>query len=293
MGSDVGHWNMAELQTFRRDAPIEAMFEAFERDGGLIVLDLLSDGAADQIVADLAPGYDSTRPGSRSGEELWENFHGKRTIRFTGLAGRSDAFVHHALLNPVVAEFADHYLLPHCADYWLNTGQIMAVGPGEPAQFLHRDENNWPEVVNDDYEVTVSCMYALSDFTENNGATVVIPGTQHIPAGTQRGSYEPRPAEDAYAVMPKGAGMIYSGKVIHGAGHNRSDQWRHGMHVSFVHGYLRPEEASPLMVDRGRAADLPERARQLLGWSSYHSRQGGRTWLVDFEDAAEVFRAGT
>jgi ectoine hydroxylase-related dioxygenase (phytanoyl-CoA dioxygenase family) len=89
--------------------------------------------------------------------------------------------------------------------------------------------------------------------------------------------------------MAAGSGMIYTGKVVHGAGHNASDQWRYGMHVSFVVGWLRPEEASPLMVDRQRAAELPERARRLLGWSSYHSEGGGRTWLVDFEDVADLF----
>jgi hypothetical protein len=61
------------------------------------------------------------------------------------------------------------------------------------------------------------------------------------------------------------------------------------MHVSFVVGWLRPEEASPLMVDRARAAELSPRARDLLGWSSYHSDGGGRTWLVDFEDAKQLF----
>ena len=59
--------------------------------------------------------------------------------------------------------------------------------------------------------------------------------------------------------------------------------------MSFVVGWLRPEEASPLMVERARAAELPERARQLLGWSSYYAEGGGRTWLVDFEDAARLF----
>jgi hypothetical protein len=61
------------------------------------------------------------------------------------------------------------------------------------------------------------------------------------------------------------------------------------MHVSFVAGWLRPEEASPIQVDRDRVATLPERARQLLGWSSYHSEGGGRIWLVDFEDASRLF----
>ena len=164
----------------------------------------------------------------------------------------------------------------------------MAVGSSEPAQYLHRDEDNWPEAMSEDQEITFSCMYALSDFTKENGGTVVIPGSQNLPTGVIRGLEVP-PEEIAYAVMPAGSGMIYSGKVVHGAGANITDQMRYGMHVSFVAGWLRPEEASPLVIDKETAATLPQRARQLLGWGSYHSVGGGRTWLVDFDDAEHLF----
>jgi ectoine hydroxylase-related dioxygenase (phytanoyl-CoA dioxygenase family) len=258
--------------------------------GGVIVTDMLGAEGAERIKAELNDEYRRTEPGSKSGMEVWDTFHGRQTIRFTGLAARSDAFVEHGLLNPLMLAVCDELLLPNASDYWLNTGQVMAVGPGEPAQYLHRDENNWPEAVADDRELTVSVMFALSDFTVENGATVVQPGSQRLPAGVRRGDAETDAQFDtAYAVMPAGAGMIYTGKVVHGAGANTTDEWRYGMHVSFVAGWLRPEEASPLMVDRDRAAQLPPRARDLLGWSSYHSNGGGRTWLVDFEDANRLF----
>jgi ectoine hydroxylase-related dioxygenase (phytanoyl-CoA dioxygenase family) len=140
----------------------------------------------------------------------------------------------------MLAAVADRELLPGCADYWLNTGQVMAVGPDEPAQYLHRDENNWPEAVNPDRELTISCMFALSDFTRENGATVVVTGSQAYPPGLVRG-HDVTDAEVAYSEMSAGSGMIYSGKVIHGAGANTTDGWRYGMHVSFVVGWLRPE----------------------------------------------------
>ncbi|MBP16821.1 MAG: mitomycin antibiotic biosynthesis protein [Acidimicrobiaceae bacterium] len=279
---------MTELQVLDRDAPLADLMAALDVDGGVIVRDLLSEGAVREIVADLADGFAATDAGSKSGMDLWETFHGPNTVRFCGLAARSRAFVDHALLNPVFTAVTDEVLRPIGADYWLNTGQVMAVGPGEPAQYLHRDENNWPEAVADGREITLSCMFALSDFTVGNGATVVVPGSQHRPSGLVRG-IETSPDEITYAVMPAGSGMIYSGKVIHGAGENTTDDWRYGMHVSFVTGWLRPEEASPLVVDRAMAASLPERARQLLGWGSYHSEGGGRTWLVDFEDASLLF----
>ncbi|MEE2696869.1 MAG: phytanoyl-CoA dioxygenase family protein [Actinomycetota bacterium] len=279
---------MAELQVLERDAPLADVMAAYDADGGVIVRDLLSDDARRAIVEDLSAGLEDTSPGSKSGMDLWETFHGRNTVRFCGLAARSRAFVDHALLNPVFTAVTDELLLANGADYWLNTGQVMAIGPGEPAQYLHRDENNWPEAVAADREVTVSCLFALSDFTRENGATVVVAGSQRRPPGLVRGA-ETSPDEIAYAEMPAGSGLIYSGKVIHGAGGNTTENWRYGMHVSFVVGWLRPEEASPLAVDRDRAASLPERARELLGWGSYHSEGGGRTWLVDFEDAARLF----
>ena len=279
---------MAELQTLGRSAGIDEVLAALEVDGGVIIGDLLAPAVQQAIVEELAASLDATIPGSKSGMELWERFHGADTKRFCGLAVRSRAFVDYALLNPVFLAIADRLLLPNCADYWLNTGQVMAVGPGERAQYLHRDENNWPEAVATDREITVSCMFALSDFTIDNGATVVVPGSQDRPPGLVRGD-DPSPEQVAYATMPAGSGMVYTGKVVHGAGANTTEDWRYGMHVSFVVGWLRPEEASSLVIDRELAAVLPERARTLLGWSSYYSEGGGRTWLVDFEDASRLF----
>ena len=279
---------MAELRTVDRSATIDEVLAGLDADGGVIIDDLLTPSARQAIVDELAASLDGTSPGSKSGMELWERFHGASTKRFCGLAARSRTFVDHALLNPILLALADRLLLPNCADYWLNTGQVMAVGPGEQAQYLHRDENNWPEAVAANREITVSCMFALGDFTIDNGATVVLPGSQNRPPGLVRGD-DPSPEQVAYATMPAGSGMVYTGKVIHGAGANTTEYWRYGMHVSFVVGWLRPEEASPLVGDRDLASLLPERARTLLGWSSYQSVGGGRTWLVDFEDASRLF----
>ena len=216
---------MAELQILERDAPLADVLAAYEADGGVIVRELLPDDVRRAIVDDLSAGLEDTAPGSKSGMDLWETFHGRNTVRFCGLAARSRAFVDHALLNPVFTAVTGEVLLANGADYWLNTGQVMAVGPGEPAQYLHRDENNWPEAVAADREITISCMFALSDFTRENGATVVVAGSQRRPPGLVRGA-EVSPDEIAYAEMPTGSGLIYSGKVIHGAGGNTTDGWR-------------------------------------------------------------------
>ena len=86
--------------------------------------------------------------------------------------------------------------------------------------------------------------------------------------------------------MKAGSGMLYTGRAIHGGGANvTTDQWRYGLHVSYVLGWLTPEEASPLGADWSTVGSLDERAQQLLGWRSYASdNDAARLWTVDYED---------
>ena len=261
------------------DADLDAASPAIERDGAVIVRDLVSPSAVEQLNAELEEAIAATPVGAQGGDPFWENFHGANTIRFCGLAARSATFVDAVLLNPLLLAWADAELLPYCSDYWLNTSQMMIVGPSEPAQMLHRDQDNWPEAKSPDKQLTVSCLLALTPFTEEVGATRVVPGSHNK---THR--------DECSAVMDPGSALLYTGKVVHGAGENRTtDQWRRGLHCSYVLGWLRPEEASPIAVPKEVAAELPERARRLLGWSSYHPQGGGRTWLVDFEETARLF----
>jgi len=273
------------LKSVAPDTPIERVMAAIETDGGVIVRDFLSPDLLRRLQSDLRPFVESSPPGSSEHGEIWQLFHGPRTKRFCGLAAKSPAFVD-LLLDDRLKAYADHFLLPQCGGYWLNTGQMMVVGPGEPAQLLHRDSANWPHFPWPAPEVTVSCMFALSDFTRETGATQVAPGS-HLWSDPDRA---PEPAEVTQAVMPAGSVLLYTGNVIHAAGENRtSDQWRWGMHVSWVLGWLRPEECHYMAVPIEVARKLPERVQQQLGYHSYRpSTYGGRLGLVDFEDARRL-----
>ena len=279
--------NEVRLTTVGNDASWEELLHAIERDGGVIVKNILDTDLVSQLNRELDNDIETHPAGSRSGKELWQVFHGQRTIRFCGLAAKSQSFID-VLLHPTLRAFANHYLLPNCGSYWLNTSQTMIVGGGEPAQMLHRDEGNWPHFPWPGPELTVSSMFALNDFTKENGATIVARGSHRWEDVGRKA----KPEETTQAVMKAGSVLLYTGKVIHGAGANRtSDTWRRGMHVSFVLGWLRPEEHHSLAVPLEVARRLPERAQHLLGYRSYHADPsvfGGRLGLVDFEDAALV-----
>ncbi len=273
------------LVTLTPDTPIEKALPIIEADGGVIIRDFLSPDLLRRLQAELRTFVDDAAPGSKEQSEGWKLFHGPRTKRFCGLAAKSSAFVELMLDNRLKA-YADHFLLPRCGSYWLNTGQMMVIGPGEPAQLLHRDSANWPHFPWPAPEVTVSCMFALSDFDAETGATQVAPGS-HKWSDPDRA---PTAAEITQAVMPAGSVLLYNGNVIHAAGENRTkDRWRWGMHISWVLGWLRPEECHYLAVPIEIARKLPARAQQMLGYHSYHpSQYGGRLGLVDFEEAKRL-----
>lgn len=136
----------------------------------------------------------------------------------------------------------------------MNTGQVMIIGPGEKAQWLHRDADNWPLILGPTAKpVTVSCMFALSEFTAENGATRVVPGSHKWDDFTRKAV----DSEVTQAVMPAGSALIYSGTVLHGGGANTTNaEWREGMHLSFLVGWLTPEEAGCIGLQRTSHARL-------------------------------------
>jgi ectoine hydroxylase-related dioxygenase (phytanoyl-CoA dioxygenase family) len=261
---------------------IGAALEALDEDGAVIVRDFIEPSTLQQLRDDMVAHASGRSAGSVADDDAVQLFWGARTKRFTRLAHRSSAFID-LLIDPFYLEIADAVLLPHATDYWMNTGQMMIIGPGENAQWLHRDADNWPNMNRrDGPECTLSCMFAVSDFTAEVGATRVVPGSHRWHDYRRK----PEAHEITQAVMPAGSGMIYTGRVVHGGGANvTADEWRYGLHLSYVLGWLTPEEAGPLGVSWDEVRDLPRRAQRLLGWRcSSASNDAARLWTVDYED---------
>jgi len=271
---------MPELMRFdaRAELDWDEVWAAFERDGALVVEGFIGPDLLERLNAEFAPLIAAHQAGSTT-EGFWTEFHGSRTKRVTGLPSRSPAWCE-LLCDDRYAAMGDRYLGD--GEYWLNTGQLICIGPGETPQFLHRDELNWPEAMRES-EITVTAIFALTDFTEANGATVVAPGSNHWPGVL------PSVADDAAcrATMPAGSALLYSGKVIHGGGPNSTtSEWRVGLHAGFCSGWLRAEENHQLTNDLNAVRKMPERVQHLLGFRSYDPKRGARLGLVDYDDAS-------
>ena len=280
---NIVHTPMLQVLDTKHNSLTEIL-AVLAQDGGVIVHNMLSPQVVANLLSELAPQSETSQVGPKSDNKNVNHFWGQQTKRFTRLAQRSQTFADEVLVHPILTGVADELLKPYCASYWMNTGQMMIVMPGGAPQYMHRDSDDWPAMCSPTAPpCQISCMFALSDFTAENGATRVVPGS-HLWS-----DYSRQAADDeiTQAVMPAGSGMIYLGKTLHSAGANKTEnEPRFGMHLSYVLGWLTPEEAGCLGVTEDRAKTFTKQQQQLLGYRCYDASDlnGGRLWTVDYED---------
>ncbi|HEY1708716.1 MAG TPA: phytanoyl-CoA dioxygenase family protein [Rhizomicrobium sp.] len=265
---------MAELEHLAADTTGEAVTEALKRDGAVIVDNLVAAAAMDGILDEMKPWFDATPFGP-------DDFSGRRTRRTGGLVARSPK-CREIVMHPLALAAAEK-LLDHAANIQLHLTQMIAIGPDEPAQPIHRDQ--WafdffpfPK----DYDVQCNTIWAMTDFTEANGATRVIPGSNHLADKLKFSLEDTIPAE-----MSKGSVLFYSGSVYHGGGANRSRDTRIGLNITYNVSWLRQEENQYLSVPFDVARTLPVDLLKLIGY-----RRGAYAlgYVDDLRDPIEVIR---
>lgn len=273
---DAGVPAGARASRFSADAPAGRILPALERDGYAVIENVLEGATLERVRAELKPHLDSRAPGT-------ENMMGTRTRRFGRLLARSRT-VQDLLVHPLVLALADAVLLPHCVRYQVNYTGVMYLEPGETAQPLHRDTGFYP-FQNPAPPLILATMWALTDFTDENGATRLVPGSRHW-----TDERAPRREDIVAAEMPAGSVLLYVGNTIHGGGANRSAAARYGLALHYSLGWLRQEENQYLAVPPEDARRLPRRIQELMGYAL----GGAALGFVDHQDPNDVLngRAG-
>lgn len=231
----------------------ELIAAALTADGAVIVDSILSSGQVDTIMAELQPWIDKTKPGV-------DRFSGRNTRRTGALIARSPQC--RELVTHPLALATCNTFLSHATSFQLHLTQVIAIGPGEPAQQIHRDQwafdfFSFPK----DYDVQCNTIWAMTDFTEQNGATRVIPGSNHFDDKLRFSETDTLPAE-----MNKGSVLFYSGSVYHGGGANHSSDTRIGINITYNLSWLRQEENQYLAVPLEVARTLPVELLRLMGY---------------------------
>lgn len=244
---------MPALETLAPDTPIDDIMAVLNRDGALILRDMIAPETLARVNAELKPYVDATAPGR-------DAFGGFKTTRTGALVARSPA-CRELVMNPVIRAVCDAFLLPNCERYHLHLTQVIRIMPEQTAQPIHRDRWAWGPRLKG-IEPQLNTIWALSDFTRENGATQVVPRSIDWP--DKRAAL---PEEIGYAEMSAGSLLLYSGTVFHGGGANHTNADRVGLNITYALGWLRQEENQYLACPPEIAKTLDPELAKLIGYT--------------------------
>jgi len=245
---------MGALTTFDPTDPVDEILEAFGRDGAVIIENLMPPELHQQAASQLAPWVEDTPDGR-------DDFVGRSTTRTGALVARSEA-CRSLVMNELVLDLAHRFLLPFSNKIQLHLTQVINIKPGQNTQPLHQDRLAWGGYIPAEIEPQFNAIWALTDFTTENGATRVVPGSQHWD-DDRRATND----EKTQAVMSAGSVLLYSGSVTHGGGENRSSHARTGINITYCLSWLRTEENNYLSCPPNIAKDLDPGLQELLGYT--------------------------
>ena len=262
------------IPRFQAPVPAEKVAEALASSGVAIVERLAPAAQLEAARRELAPFVEKTPTGS-------DGFAGHRTKRTGGLVARSP-ICRELVAHPFVLDVVGR-VLGHASNFQVHLTQLIAIGPGEPAQLIHRDQwafDFFPFPVG--YEVQCNTIWAMNEFTAENGATRVIPGSNRLADKLRFEETDTLPA-----VMPAGSVVFYTGSLYHGGGANRSEHVRHGLNLTYALGWLRQEENQYLSVPADVARTFPDALLRLMGYARGAYALG---YVDDLRDPLDVLR---
>jgi ectoine hydroxylase-related dioxygenase (phytanoyl-CoA dioxygenase family) len=239
---------------------LAAHAERIDRDGYTILEGVIEPELRDALTDDLVrlERFYGVTPSDNG-------FEGTKTVRIYNLLALGKLYegipVHTNVL-PVVEGVLDDGCL-------VSSLSSIAIDPGESAQPIHADDQLIP--LTKPHEPTVcNTMWALTDFTEANGATRIIPGSHRRDHSPDFGA----PYDSIAAEMPAGSVLVWHGSLWHGGGANTTDERRVGIAMNYCAGWIRQQENQQLGIPRDVAAGFSRRLRQLCGYGVYNGLIG-------------------
>ena len=255
---------------------LDAELARLDRDGYVILPRVLGAAELDELTAALAPLEAAGRMGRN-------DFEGERTTRVYSLAAKGDVFLRLAE-HPRVMALCERVLLPN---WLLSTMQSIRLHPGETPQPWHADDTFYP-IPRPRTRLALSTIWAIEDFTDDNGATEIIPGSHRW--GDERP--ETRAHATAKAIMPAGSVIVFDGATYHRGGANTSSRTRLAISPQYCQPWLRPQESQLLVMPPERAAACTPRVRAMLGYSIHPPFMGQVEGMSPVRLVDPAYRSG-
>jgi ectoine hydroxylase-related dioxygenase (phytanoyl-CoA dioxygenase family) len=234
--------------------------ERLANDGYTILEGVIEPSLVDELCASLASLTTSldVKPADN-------DFEGRSTLRIYNLLAHGEVWQQvpvHAAVLPVVESVLDRGCL-------VSSLSSIDIGPGETAQPIHADDQLMP-LAKPHAPTVCNTMWALTDFTEANGATRLVPGSHLADSNPiYGGSYDTVAAE-----MPRGSVLVWHGSLWHGGGANTTSERRVGIAMNYCAGWVRQQENQQLGLPPSLVASFPPRLQELVGYGVYNGLIG-------------------
>jgi len=249
------------IQYVKTDTDFEEIAAILDCDGVICFKGILPKDSLGTLREELDPYFAKTK--------FCEGpFVGTQTKRLNGLVVKS-AIARDMIINPLILKTMDHILGPFCSTILLNITQGIQIWPGQRAQVIHADDVMYP-MKRYEHELMADVIWAYSDFTKENGATVVVPGSHRW---NDRNRI-PQKEESVQAEMNAGDALIYRGSLLHNGGANKSNQPRTGLLISYCLGWLRQFENQFLVAPPYIAKAFKKELRDVLGYTIHRPNLG-------------------
>lgn len=242
------------------NASQDTLSELLLEHGAIVVTGICSETERSNLVAELEPFLAKTTLQTTDDPD---EFYPANTKRAAALVRKSET-VHEMITNPSLMGICNNILLPNCERFQLHVSSALAIGPSARKQILHREDDPFEFFEVPRPNMVVASMWAMTDFTIANGATLIVPGSHLWEAGR-----EAQAQEITSAQMKAGDMLVWLGGTLHGAGENTSNEWRYGIFLSYSLGWLRQEENQYIDTPLEIASTLPKPLRGLLGYKMH------------------------
>ena len=262
-----------DLHHFAPTADVSDIVAHLRHWGYAIVDDVVDQTLLDRLETEAAPYIEA----SAAGRDAYDGRFTRRTGALIARCPTARDLVMHPTVVDTVKGFLDHV-----TSVQLHLTQIISIEPGETEQKLHRDQmafDFFPFPV--DYHPQCNTMWALTDFTIENGATQIVPGSSSM------SDAEAADVPIGRAEMRRGSVLFYDGKVMHGGGANTAGDVRRGVNITYAVGWVRQEENQYLACPADIARDLDDDLLRMMGYQDGAFALG---YVGDQEDPLAVLR---
>jgi len=250
-----------------------AHLERLARQGYTIVENAIEPGLIDALNAAL-----ERLERELDAKPAMNGFEGHRTVRIYNLLKYGAPFDRvpvHGNVLPVIEGVLDSGCL-------ISSLSSIAIDPGEIAQPIHADDMVIP-LDKPHRSIVCNSMWALTDFTDANGATRLVPASHRKANPEYGGAYETVAAE-----MKRGGVLIWDGALWHGGGANKTVKRRTGIAMNYCAGFIRQQENQQLGLSPERVKAFPQRLQELVGYGVYQGLIGH----IDKKSPAQILNGG-